>query len=190
MTKDDMIRLARKAGLWSKYGAVMMNDDVAFVHAQTGDWPELQAFADLCAVLAAEQPPARQLGADFGVTADQPALKHHCQNGTADVCLAGSRDGICCPPDSCDIDDGARPTPQPSAARTDELIAWECCNCGELHRQNEDRCGCGWTRERGRAEFKPGAVQWFCERHGVFAGPVCTSCDAEVVRAADKSDEG
>jgi hypothetical protein len=47
---------------------------------------------------------------------------------------------------------------QPSAARTDELIAWECCNCGELHRQNEDRCGCGWTRERGRAEFKPGAA--------------------------------
>ena len=58
MTKDDMIRLARKAGLWSKYGAVMMNDDVAFVHAQTGDWPELQAFADLCAAETSTVQPA------------------------------------------------------------------------------------------------------------------------------------
>lgn len=28
----------------------------------------------------------------------------HCQNG-GDVCLAGNKDGICCPDDSCDIDD-------------------------------------------------------------------------------------
>jgi hypothetical protein len=68
MTKDDMIRLARKAGLWSKYGAVMMNDDVAFVHAQTGDWPELQAFADLCAAETSTVQPsaARYFGMDFG----------------------------------------------------------------------------------------------------------------------------
>ncbi|WP_434715555.1 hypothetical protein [Paraburkholderia sp. A3RO-2L] len=33
--------------------------------------------------------------------------KSHCQNG-GDVCLAGNRDGICCPEDSCDIDDGVR----------------------------------------------------------------------------------
>jgi hypothetical protein len=31
----------------------------------------------------------------------------HCQNGS-DVCLAGNADGICCPDDSCDIDDGMR----------------------------------------------------------------------------------
>ena len=34
--------------------------------------------------------------------------KHHCQNGTVDVCLAGAKDGICCPDFSCDIDDGIR----------------------------------------------------------------------------------
>ena len=33
--------------------------------------------------------------------------KSHCQNG-GDVCLAGNRDGVCCPEDSCDIDDGIR----------------------------------------------------------------------------------
>lgn len=31
----------------------------------------------------------------------------HCQNG-GDVCLAGNADGICCPDESCDIDDGMR----------------------------------------------------------------------------------
>jgi hypothetical protein len=29
----------------------------------------------------------------------------HCQNG-GDVCLAGNASGICCPEESCDIDDG------------------------------------------------------------------------------------
>lgn len=34
--------------------------------------------------------------------------QRHCQNGRADICLAGFQDGICCPNDSCDIDDGLR----------------------------------------------------------------------------------
>jgi hypothetical protein len=38
-----------------------------------------------------------------------PALLH-CQNG-GDVCLAGNADGVCCPEDSCDIDDGVRVPP-------------------------------------------------------------------------------
>lgn len=33
---------------------------------------------------------------------------NHCQNGVADVCLAGRKDGVVCPEDSCDIDDGIR----------------------------------------------------------------------------------
>ncbi len=32
----------------------------------------------------------------------------NCQNGRSDVCLAGFHDGVCCPDDSCDIDDGLR----------------------------------------------------------------------------------
>lgn len=47
---------------------------------------------------------------------------------------------------------------QPPAALGDELIAWECRNCGELHRQNEDGCSCGWSRERGRATFNSPAA--------------------------------
>jgi len=38
----------------------------------------------------------------------KPEPKHHCQNGTGDVCLAGAHDGVCCPDDSCDIDDEVR----------------------------------------------------------------------------------
>ncbi|WP_186112043.1 hypothetical protein [Burkholderia gladioli] len=38
------------------------------------------------------------------------APKQHCQNG-GDVCLAGNHDGVCCPEDSCDIDDGTRKNP-------------------------------------------------------------------------------
>lgn len=40
----------------------------------------------------------------------EPVPAKHCQNG-GDVCLAGNRDGICCPDDSCDIDDGLRKNP-------------------------------------------------------------------------------
>lgn len=39
-------------------------------------------------------------------------LKEHCQNGRADICLAGSQDGICCPDDECDIDEGLRKAAQ------------------------------------------------------------------------------
>lgn len=39
------------------------------------------------------------------------APKQHCQNGSADICLAGSYSGVTCPPDSCDIDDRMRDLP-------------------------------------------------------------------------------
>lgn len=45
-----------------------------------------------------------------------PVPAEHCQNG-GDVCLAGNRDGICCPDDSCDIDDGIRKSPTPGEPR-------------------------------------------------------------------------
>lgn len=40
----------------------------------------------------------------------QGALRRakHCQNGYSDICLASQRDGVICPEDSCDIDDGIR----------------------------------------------------------------------------------
>jgi hypothetical protein len=36
-----------------------------------------------------------------------PIEQRHCQNGN-EACLAGRRDGVVCPADSCDIDDGIR----------------------------------------------------------------------------------
>lgn len=39
---------------------------------------------------------------------DAPRCAEHCQNGFADICLASQRDGVICPEDSCDIDDGIR----------------------------------------------------------------------------------
>lgn len=45
-------------------------------------------------------------------------LDTHCQSGRADVCRASQRDGIVCPDDSCDIDDGVRPRdPAPEGAQ-------------------------------------------------------------------------
>lgn len=32
----------------------------------------------------------------------------NCQSGRADICLAGSRDGVCCAENECDIDSGVR----------------------------------------------------------------------------------
>ena len=49
-------------------------------------------------------------GSRHRATCPEHPLGRHCQNG-GDVCLAGNADGICCPEDSCDIDDGARQTP-------------------------------------------------------------------------------
>ncbi|MFL4516239.1 hypothetical protein [Stenotrophomonas pavanii] len=64
----------------------------------------------------------------------------HCQNGRADVCLASQRDGVICPDDSCDIDDGirhnhlsAQPSPggQDARAIIEEFI--QCATLGRPH---------------------------------------------------------
>jgi hypothetical protein len=56
---------------------------------------------------------------------------HHCQNGRADVCLASQRDGVICPEESCDIDDGVRADhtkAAPAAVAGGEAE----CSCDEL----------------------------------------------------------
>lgn len=55
----------------------------------------------------------------------QASPKEHCQNGRADICLAGSRDGICCPEDSCDIDDGTRQSSPAPVTRGSVLVGVE-----------------------------------------------------------------
>lgn len=62
------------------------------------------------AVLAAPSQPA--------APAEQtvPWVSRHCQSGNKDVCRAGQRDGVACPEDSCDIDDGQRPKDAPATA--------------------------------------------------------------------------
>jgi hypothetical protein len=47
------------------------------------------------------------VGQPHRVDCREHPLGRHCQNG-GDVCLAGNADGVCCPEDSCDIDDGSR----------------------------------------------------------------------------------
>jgi hypothetical protein len=51
----------------------------------------------------------------------RPKKRVHCQNG-GDVCLAGSVDGVCCPEDSCDIDDGTRKNPDPLVQAPSEAV--------------------------------------------------------------------
>ena len=51
-----------------------------------------------------------RLGGAHSAQCPEHPLGRHCQNG-GDVCLAGNADGICCPEDSCDIDERVRMTP-------------------------------------------------------------------------------
>lgn len=50
--------------------------------------------------LSAQPSPGRQ--------GDARRCAEHCQNGRAEVCLASQHDGVVCPHDSCDIEDGIR----------------------------------------------------------------------------------
>ncbi|WP_441460292.1 hypothetical protein [Burkholderia thailandensis] len=81
-----------------------------------------------------------------------PIPKLHCQN-SGDVCLAGNRDGVCCPEDSCDIDDGVRKDPrmaQPAPSPVDERAAFDS-EVGNIIADAATR-GIAWMA------FKAGAV--------------------------------
>jgi hypothetical protein len=84
---------------------------------------DVKFLAGLRDELAAIATPTPTVAADAAASSDErrPA-KFHCQNG-GDVCLAGNRDGVCCPEDSCDIDDGTRKNPL-SEAQPDERAAF------------------------------------------------------------------
>lgn len=58
-------------------------------------------------------------------TPSTPAPKN-CQTGWADFCKASQHDGVACPADSCDIDDGVRKDHAPS---TPAPVASEHCKC-------------------------------------------------------------
>lgn len=64
-------------------------------------WARRDRLADMLS--AAPQPEAKR------------ATETHCQNGRADICRAGQRDGVVCPEGSCDIDDGIREPDKPEA---------------------------------------------------------------------------
>jgi hypothetical protein len=58
-------------------------------------------------------------GAAASVKAGWTEPRGHCQNGRGDICLAGNASpiGLCCPEDSCDIDDGVRADPRTGVVR-------------------------------------------------------------------------
>ncbi|WP_316150455.1 hypothetical protein [Cupriavidus sp. BIC8F] len=68
----------------------------------------LGRFADAIRAALAQQPKgeAKQAPKD-------------CQHGYGDICAAGARDGVVCPEDSCDIDDGIRAAPSASAQQAE-----------------------------------------------------------------------
>ncbi|KGC14010.1 putative gp38 protein [Burkholderia gladioli] len=75
----------------------------------------------LSQVVHSEADAANERAAVSPATAEPwKAPKQHCQNG-GDVCLAGNRDGVCCPEDSCDIDDGTRKNPATADERAAKL---------------------------------------------------------------------
>jgi hypothetical protein len=74
----------------------------------------------------------------------------HCQTGWADFCYASRFDGVACPEDSCDIDDGVR---NPATCAKSQTAVW-LCTCGEpatpgvLHRADRP---CAAVRDEGEA---------------------------------------
>jgi len=54
-----------------------------------------------------------------------PRCAEHCQNGFADICLASQRDGVICPEDSCDVDDGIRHNRLAARQPAGEPVAWQ-----------------------------------------------------------------
>lgn len=106
----------------------------------------LRAYADACASTHPELSAdliARYALAPIEQPAAAPIPKLHCQN-SGDVCLAGNRDGVCCPEDSCDIDDGVRKDPrmaQPAPSPADERTAsWYCCDPVQICSAQCDSC--------------------------------------------------
>lgn len=63
---------------------------------------------------------------------DTWVMANHCQNGRDDICLAGNADGICCPDDSCDINDGIRHCPHCGGDGMDPMNDYllPCPGCG------------------------------------------------------------
>ncbi|WP_439448678.1 hypothetical protein [Stenotrophomonas sp. ATs4] len=81
----------------------------------------------------------------------------HCQNGRADVCLASQHNGVICPDDSCDIDDGFRHNPIASS-NTAATVPQGCDAC---HRTGIRR------NDEGRNVFCPD-----CDLGAAYAGDV------------------
>ncbi|WP_186167332.1 hypothetical protein [Burkholderia gladioli] len=76
------------------------------------EWASSNGYTEYHDSMCAAWEKATRRAAVSPATADTTwkAPKQHCQNG-GDVCLAGNRDGVACPEDSCDIDDGTRKNP-------------------------------------------------------------------------------
>jgi hypothetical protein len=101
-------------------GAMLRHDQRRAIEWALGIAPHHNIHkAALRTLLAADAP---AVVADAVAPSELRPAKSHCQNG-GDVCLAGNRDGVCCPEDSCDIDDGVRKNPIP-AEQPDARAAW------------------------------------------------------------------
>lgn len=108
---------------------------------------ELLAMPEYPAVRASDVAPnpnaARSSLVEAEAGADDPLKRYHCQNGHKDLCLSARRDGIVCPADSCDIDDGIVPAtpPAPDAGPARQGIITVDRETGKLTRVEPAREG-------------------------------------------------
>lgn len=79
---------------------------------------------------------------------------HHCQNGQADLCLAARADGVVCPHNSCDIDDGiVSYLPCPRCGHcgfiedADMNLAGECPECDGKGQKTPEIAGGSWEEQ-------------------------------------------
>ncbi|MEW2894476.1 hypothetical protein [Stenotrophomonas maltophilia] len=84
-----------------------------------------------------------------------PRCAEHCQNGFADICLASQRDGVICPEDSCDIDDGIRHNHLAARQPVGEPVPMvlHCPRCHVQHIDAPDERTPGWKNPPHRSHL-------------------------------------
>lgn len=117
-TRDSEAVREREAFEWPKPAAWRDKHETSDLYAHMPDPEQLDTEA-LYTASDVREMLARAASTATATDERRPA-KSHCQNG-GDVCLAGNRDGICCPEDSCDIDDGVRAAAPQSGLTVEQI---------------------------------------------------------------------
>lgn len=120
---------------------------------------------------------------------DKPlGILKNCQEGGS-LCRAGQRDGITCPEESCDIDDGVRhkdptvriiPLTRPTEEEFFDDGTWRPQLLSEVDRRNIEAGN--WKRAGGGSLCEQCGYQYYDHRAIVGSGGLHRLCDGRLVK--------